>query len=151
MCIIEDTRNKVGKHELKHACWRESGVQVFRSKLAVGDYSRPPARAVDTKENMLEIAQNIGGGKGEHKRFIDELKLARDMGTKLFVLVENEDGIEDLEGVRGWYNPRTEYNQNCIQGDRLAKAMATIEARYGCTFLFCRPEDAAEMIEDLLR
>ena len=33
---------------------------------------------------------------------------------------------------------------------RLEKAMRTIQERYGCIFLFCAPEDAAEMIVDLL-
>lgn len=151
MYIIEDSRNQKGKHEEKHTRWAEQGVLLTRSKIIVGDYCLPPAKSVDTKASMSEIAQNIGGGREEHKRFIRELKLAQEIGTKLFVLVENEDGIEDLEGVARWHNPRTEYSPDCIQGPRLAKAMHTIQERYGCVFLFCRPEDAAEMITDLLR
>ena len=151
MHIIEDSRNQKGKHEEKHKRWAEQGVLLTRSKIVVGDYCLPPAKSVDTKASMSEIAQNIGGGREEHKRFIRELKLAQEIGTKLFILVENEDGIEDLEGVALWRNPRTDYSPDCIQGPRLAKAMHTIQERYGCIFMFCRPDEAADIITDLLR
>lgn len=151
MRLIEDSRQQAGKHEKKHNWWADHKIELTKCKIPVGDYCRPPEKSVDTKANMAEIAQNIGGGKEEHQRFIRELKLARDMGTKLFVLVENENGFEDIDDVRSWRNPRTDYSPNCIQGPRLAKAMHTIEERYGCTFLFCSPEEAAETILDLLR
>lgn len=150
MVLVEDTRNQTGKHELKHEFFSAHKIPFFRCKLPVGDYALPPAVAVDTKASMSEIAQNIGGGRKEHERFIREIKLARDIGTQLYILVENEDGIEELDEVHTWLNPRTEFSPECIQGPRLEKAMRTIQERYGCTFLFCAPEDAAEMIVDLL-
>lgn len=151
MTIIEDSRQQAGKHELKHAHFGLMHILFYRCKLPVGDYALPPAVAVDTKADMQEIAQNIGGSTGEHVRFINELKLARDIGTKLYVLIENTDGIESIEDVTRWRNPREAYSPKCIQGPQLAKAMRTIEGRYGCTFMFCRPEEAAETIIDLLR
>lgn len=150
MVLVEDTRNQTGKHELKHEFFSAHKIPFFRCKLPVGDYALPPAVAVDTKASMSEIAQNIGGGRKEHERFIREIKLARDIGTQLYILVENEDGIEELDEVHTWLNPRTEFSPECIQGPRLEKAMRTIQERYGCTFLFCAPEDAADMIVDLL-
>ena len=153
MTLIEDSRQQKTKHELKHAYWSEHGVQVFRCKLIVGDYALMPSlsKIIDTKADMSEIAQNIGGGKEEHKRFINELKLAQDLGVQLFVLVENTEDYEVIDDCVAWVNPRTEFSPNCIQGPRLAKAMRTIEERYGCVFMFCRPEEAAETIIDLLR
>lgn len=149
--IIEDSRQQKGKHELKHKRWAEINTPLIRCKIPVGDYCLPPTVSVDTKADMAEIAQNIGGGKDEHQRFIRELKLAQAIGCKLFVLIENEDGIQTIEDVQRWRNPRTEYSPDCIQGPRLSKAMRTIEGRYGCVFLFCRPEEAAEKIVELLR
>lgn len=149
MTLLEDTRQQAGKHEEKHAIWSTGGVRLRRCKLPYGDYCKPPAKAVDTKANMAEVAQNIGGK--EHKRFINECKAAQEDGCHLIILVENDEGIETLEDVPRWYNPRIEYSPNCIQGPRLYKAMRTIQERYGCTFLFCRPEEAAETIIDLLR
>lgn len=151
MVIIEDTRNQKGKHEIKHQYWAENNIRPVRCKIPVGDYCLPPNKSVDTKASLAEIAQNIGGNKQEHNRFINELKFAQELGTKLFILVECEQGYDTVEDVAKWRNPREEYSPNCIQGPRLARAMRTIEERYGCTFLFCRPEEAGEMIADLLR
>ena len=106
--------------------------------------------AVDTKADMAEIAQNIGGTASEHARFREELKLAREYGCQLFVLVENEDGIEDLEQVAYWTNPRLAYSDRAINGPQLMRAMKTMQERYGVAFLFCRPAEAAEMIKELL-
>lgn len=150
MAIIEDSRQQVGKHEQKHTWWAEQKIPLIRCKIVVGDYCKPPSISVDTKAGLLEIAQNIGGGKLEHKRFIGELKLAQELGCKLFVLIENNDGVCSIEDVRSWKNPRLDYYPQAITGERLAKAMKTIESRYGCTFAFCRPQDAAERIEELL-
>ena len=144
MIIQEDSRQQAGKHETKHQALQAAGHRIIRSKVVVGDYCAPPPVAVDTKENMVEIAQNIGGGKREHQRFI------KDIGCRLYILVENEDGIRSVADVQRWRNPRTEYSPNCIQGPRLAKAMTTIEERYGCRFRFCTPQEAAAIIVDLL-
>ena len=153
LTLIEDSRQQKNKHEAKHAWWAEHSVKLIRCKLVVGDYALMPSlsKIIDTKENMAEIAQNIGGGKEEHKRFINELKLAQDLGVQLFVLVENTEGYEVIDDCVAWRNPRTEFSPNCIQGPRLAKAMHTIESRYGCVFMFCHPDEAAETIIDLLR
>lgn len=150
MIIQEDSRQQAEKHETKHASWSAAGDLIVRSKVIVGDYCKPPAVAVDTKAGMQEIAQNIGGTKEEHERFINELKLARDIGTKLYVLIENEDNINNINDVARWWNPRAEYSPRAIQGNTLAKAMRTIQDRYGCTFMFCRPVEAAEIIKRLL-
>ena len=151
MIIQEDSRQQKDKHELKRQGLLSAGHKLYRSKVIVGDYCKPPTVAVDTKENMAEIAQNIGGTQQEHQRFIREVKLAQEIGCQLYVLVENTDGITRIEDVVRWTNPRTEYSPKCIQGPRLAKAMHTIESRYGCVFMFCRPEETAEIIVDLLR
>ena len=151
MVLIEDSRQQQGKHELKHEFFHTHNTSFVRCKLPVGDYALPPAVAVDTKASMQEIAQNIGGTKEEHTRFRNELKLAQELGTKLYILVENEDGIRSIADVPRWRNPRTEFSLKTIQGPQLAKAMATMQDRYGCTFLFCRPEEAGEYIVRILK
>lgn len=151
MHLIEDSRQQKDKHEIKHAAFDAAGDKLLRCKLPVGDYALFPRVAVDTKADMAEIAQNIGGTAAEHNRFREELKLAREYGCQLFVLVENEDGIEDLEQVAYWTNPRLAYSDRAINGPQLMKAMKTMQERYGVTFLFCRPAEAAAVIKDLLR
>lgn len=151
MWLIEDSRQQAGRHELKHKSWDDAGDEVLRCKLPVGDYALPPAVSVDTKASMQEIAQNIGGTAEEHARFRNELKLAQAIGTKLYVLIENTDGITCIDEVAFWENPRLALSSKAITGQRLSRAMKTMQERYGVTFLFCRPAEAGEIIKRLLR
>lgn len=151
MIIQEDTRQKAGKHDLKHAYFESTGVDVVRCKLPFGDYAPIPPVSIDTKENMEEIAQNICGGKSEHQRFIRECKAARAAGCKLIILVENTVGVYKLSQVHTWQNPRSRYSPNCVQGPRLQKAMETISERYGVEFLFCEPELSGEIITRIIK
>lgn len=146
--IIEDTRQKAGKHDIKHEWFKDNDISLLRCKLPFGDYSPVPSISIDTKENMDEIANNICGSA--HKRFITECKSARAAGCKLYILVENELDITDISQVHTWENPRAVYSPKCVQGPRLQKAMETIQERYGVTFLFCRPEDAGKIIKGLI-
>jgi len=150
MNIIEDTRQQAGKHEIKHRAFAAHGDKLTRCALPCGDYAAFPRVAVDTKASMLEIAQNIGGSTEQHERFRRELIKARDNGCHLYILVENDEGIMSIDGVRSWVNPRLIDSPTAITGERLAKAMATIQSKYGCTFVFCRPEQAAAVICYLL-
>lgn len=149
MTIQEDTRQKVGEHEIKHQWFSDNGVGIVRCKLPFGDYAPIPPVSIDTKRNMDEIAQNICGK--EHRRFINECKAARAAGCALIILVENDLGITDLSQVHTWINPRTIYSDKCVQGDRLQKAMETISERYGVRFMFCRPEESAKIILETIK
>lgn len=148
MIIQEDTRQKAGKHDVKHTYFSEHGVELVRCKLPFGDYALVPSISIDTKENMDEIAMNICGS--EHKRFINECKAAKAAGCSLVILVENTLGITDISQVHKWINPRVVYSSKCVQGPRLQKAMETISERYGVRFMFCRPEDAGRIITEIL-
>ena len=163
LTIIEDTRQKDGKHTLKNDQWMEQGVAVIRSAIRFGDYvidsddELPPIVSVDTKADIYELAKNIGK---EHDRFRRELVGARDIGTQLVVLVENEDGVESLEDLCEWreseghfaMRKRVSKNENTriIEGRRLAKACKTMEQRYGVRFEFCRPDEAAARVVKIL-
>ena len=150
MHIIEDTRQQAGKHNIKQTFLSDNGIGVVRCKLPFGDYAPVPPVSVDTKASMQEVAQNIGGSSAEHNRFRRELIKAQEAGCHLYILVENDEGIRDLAGVRLWVNPRLIDSPKAITGERLARAMETMQERYGVTFLFCAPERAAAMIHYLL-
>ena len=146
--IIEDSRQQAGKHNIKHDWFFRHDVELVRCKLPFGDYAPVPPISIDTKKDMEEIAGNICGA--EHRRFINECKAARDAGCRLVILVENENGISDISQVHTWINPRVIYNPNCVQGERLQKAMETIAERYGVQFLFCTPAESAKRIMEIL-
>lgn len=149
MVILEDTRQQVGKHDLKHDYFTSEGIEVVRTKLPFGDYALWGAStAVDTKANVEEIAQNIGGR--EHARFREECKLAKRCGGQLIILVENEHGYRSVEDITAWVNPNIRKTARSIEGPRLAKAMNTMSERYGVRFEFCAPEEAGRRILQLL-
>ena len=193
MKLIEDMANKEGKHVFKNNWWKAHGVEVIRQPLPVGDYilvtdkvedvlKRKAARgiephkmdflgavhvSVDTKQSMTEIEGNIVGAA--HERFRDECILAQNCGIKLYVLVENEDGIKCLDDVAKWQNPRAKrwyrlkalHEQNKalkipipsrppVNGERLMKAMKTMQEKYGVTFAFCAPHEAGQRVLDIL-
>lgn len=147
MVIIEDSRQKVNQHEIKHTCFNEMSVNLIRCKLPFGDYANVPHVSVDTKANMAEIAQNIGT---DHKRFKNECIAAREAGCQLIILVENTDGITCVDEVHKWINPDVIYRPKSITGERLEKAMKTMSERYGVRFEFCTPGESAQRIMELL-
>ena len=145
--IIEDTRQKAEKHEIKHRYWESNGIGLVRSALPFGDYITAPKRAVDTKADIHEIAGNMCGNAREKKRFAEECKSAHGAGTKLIFLIEdkNYSNIEDLYGKQIYI-----HNGMIIPGDQLATAMFTMQGRYNCEFVFCDPKDAGQKIMELL-
>lgn len=193
MIILEDMGQKEGKHTTKNQWFYENGIDVMRVPLPVGDYiiandkamnvlERKEKRnikprkmdflgtysvAVDTKENIGEIVNNICGKL--HDRFRDECVLAQNNGVQLYILVENEDGVTCIQDLFKWENPRL-YRYNKIKymhsigkwssvklqkkpptkGETLAKAMITMEKEYGVRFMFCHPNEAGAKVVELL-
>lgn len=147
MTILTDTRQKVGKHEIKEKWFEEHGIKTVRTKIPFGDYALPPSISVDTKADMAEIASNIGS---DHQRFKRECVAAKEAGCQLIILVENDDGISSVDEVHTWINPEVIYRPRAITGERLEKAMKTMNERYGVRFEFCRPEESAGKILELL-
>ena len=122
--------------------------------------------AVDTKKDLLECVSNICSSS--HGRFRDEVILAQKIGAKLYVLVE-EPNINEIRDIFKWVNPRAKryylirkmHTQGRwlnitlpkappTNGQTLAKAMLTFEMKYGCKFLFCKPEETGAKIVELL-
>lgn len=119
---------------------------------------------VDTKKDIQEIIGNVCGK--QHARFRDECILAQNNGIKLFILVENLDCVKSIDDLEMWSNPRLKTQKwittplgerrkvlkypDATKGQTLAKAMRTMEEKYGVQFLFCRPEDAGAKIIELL-
>lgn len=188
--IVEDKGQQAGKHEVKHRWFDCHDVELLQAPLPVGDYilytetvadviRRKTKRGVDlkkldflgsykacvdTKKDMQEIVGNICGK--QHERFRDECILANNNGIRLYVLVENTDGIQNIDDVSIWENPRTKIRKwittpsgqrmkvprypDATKGEILAKCMRTMQERYGVKFLFCHPDEAGERILQLL-
>ena len=145
--LLEDTRQKADKHKTKHEYFAAESIDVIRCALPFGDYSPPPKVAVDTKQDITEIAQNMCSSAKEKTRFRHECERAKESGCKLFFLIEDAryDDINDLYGTRIFL-----HNGQVISGDQLATAMNVMTERYGCEYRFCKPEEAGQRIIELL-
>ena len=124
--------------------------------------------AVDRKNSIDEICGNVCSTTSAHERFRDEVILAQKCGCKFYVLIEDEK-VTSLDDLEHWQNPREKKyfyykalmaqgkklrmilpKQPPASGKKLAKALRTMEEKYGVRFLFCKPKDAAERIVELL-
>lgn len=120
--------------------------------------------SVDTKNSPAELYGDIVGVG--HNRFSDSLLRAQDNGIKLYILVENVDGIRAIEefgkwknerGWRSYWNRRRKAEREGLRipkapqgASQLIKAMFTMQAKYGAAFMFCPPVEMARNIEKLL-
>ena len=114
--------------------------------------------AVDRKNSISEACGNICSNTHEHERFRNECIKAQQDGAKFYVLIE-DDTCKTVQDVFKWNNPRRivwmrtkgdKPKQPPANGSQLAKAMITMEKKYGVKFVFCRPKKAAETIVKLL-
>lgn len=168
MIILEDTRNKPGKHDLKNVWFEENGIEVRRTKLYTGDYTLPANQSIciDTKENIQELVMDICGK--QHERFRRECEKAKEAGIELIILVENRGQeiyhtgiwnptITDLSELHKWKNPRLflrkggkQLYPTATKGITLQKACYTMQKKYGVKFLFCKPQESGKKIIELL-
>mgnify|MGYP002533404038 CR=1 FL=1 len=108
-----------------------------------------------------------------HGFFHRGLKRAQNSGIRLIILVDNREGVEAIDDLFHWRNPRLDiwvnskevigtwkngrprYKRvqkypNAVTGERLSKACLTMQLKYGVEFQFCQPEDAGRIILELL-
>jgi len=149
MTIQIDTREKPKAIELITSTFDRRGVDWFRSKLPVGDYiSLDNARlAIDRKQNLLELCNNT---TQDSKRFIAELERAERMGIQLIILCEHGRGIETIEDVLYWKNPRLSESPLAVSGERLYRKLTAISKAHNVRFEFCNKNQTGARIIELL-
>ena len=154
MILIEDTRQQAGKHRnIAEYCSRH-GITIVRRKLDVGDYMLEDGRvSVDTKFGLQEVYGNV---VREHDRFRRELIRAKDMGITLVILVE-ERGIQSVDDVAEWVNPRIAAFWRDGRGERppvpsaqLMRMMKTMGERYGARWEFCAKNSTGKRLMEIL-
>ena len=168
MILLEDTRNQIGKHDIKHRWFEEHGVEIRRQALYCGDYTLPTDQSVciDTKKDIQELVSDICGK--QHERFRNECIRAQEAGIQLIILTENigakvghgeiyNPTITKLEELHRWKNPRLfifsggkQKYPRATRGVTLQKACMTLSAKYGVKFMFCTPHQSAAKIVELL-
>ena len=160
MTIQVDSREKARAITKILAEFERQQVKHYISKLYIGDYMSldNPRVIVDRKQNLSELCGNVCQ---QHERFRNELIRAQENGIKLIILCENGKGIETLNDLVFWENPRskrrvkkngvwTTVETKAMKGDVLMKILTTLECKYGCKFLFCSKEQTGRKIIDIL-
>lgn len=146
MVIQIDTREQKYDHVQRY--FDSQGIKTVRSKCVVGDYVNleNPMVVIDRKKDLQEVAGNVCQ---QHERFVRELQLAKDLGYRMIILVE-EPNITSLTGVCGWYNWRKKKNPKAVSGKTLYKIMATLSDKYNVSWEFTKKENCGKRIVELL-
>lgn len=160
MTIQIDSREKARAISKILKTFDDNNVKHYVSKLFVGDYMNldNPRLVVDRKQSLLELANNVCQ---DHERFRREIVRANENGIHLIFLCEHGQGVECLEDLPFWKNPRREVRirtgngwatieTKAITGETLYKILSTMERKYGVEFLFCRKEETGIKIIELL-
>lgn len=149
MIILEDTRQQTGKHKNIETYFNKTGIHIERCCLYVGDYAiaNDQSRAVDTKQDVLEIAKDIL--TADHERFRAECERADKAGIKLLVLIEEvlPDG-----GLINWKSPTDSKGRpfTSAKGETLKRAMLTMTMKYGVRFRFCDARQTGRLLVEYL-
>lgn len=145
MVLLEDTRNKIDKHQNVHAYCAKHGIELVRECLNVGDYMIPDGKiSVDTKKDLSELSTNLTNPQ-DKKRFMREVRRAREAGIQLVVLCEHGKGVKELRDVAQWqssYSP--------VTGRALMDAMYRVSVSYGVRFEFCQKRSTGKRIVEIL-
>lgn len=166
--LIEDSRNKVGAHDIKNQYFQEKGIMVLRSKLPFGDYALMDnmSVSVDTKESLLEVENNL---TKQHVRFRNEIVNANNFGIGLIILIEEEIQYNSLDDVIARYKipkwksttfemvngkKQVRHRKGQPMGnfnvETIVKAMKTMQQKYAVLFWFTTKEKCGEAIIDIL-
>jgi ERCC4-type nuclease len=146
LVIQIDSREQKYDHVVNY--FDSQGIKWVKSKCVVGDYVNleNPMVVIDRKKDLQEVAGNVCQ---QHDRFVRELKLAKELGYRMIVLVE-EPNIKTVNDVFGWYNWRKKTNPKAISGRTLAKIMLTMSQKYGVEWMFTTKGDCGKKIIELL-
>ena len=151
MIIIQDCREKCGHHrEIIEYC-KTHEIPLIRKRLEVGDYMLGEIkcgkvvpigkRSVDTKSGLLdELAKDLYQDKVNFNR---KYRKCLDNGIELYVLVEQE--IKSLDEIVSWKSKHTKVN-----GRMLLDMIDRVKKSYGVKFVFCKKEDVAQTIINIL-
>ena len=149
MLILEDTRQQAGKHRNITKYFDKAGIPWARQALYVGDYTiaSDGSRAVDTKQDVIELAGNILSA--DHERFQAECKRASEAGIALLVLIEERlpEG-----GLAAWRSPTDAGGRPLTRAnpETLRRAMLTMRAKYGVRFRFCDARSTGRLLVEYL-
>ena len=120
------------------------GIPYRVQKLDVGDYMLEGGSiTVDRKANVEEISGNLLN-PADKRRFWNEVRLARQKGLRLVVLIETNK-FKTVQDLRPWCSKYTP-----VRGPALIRQMEKLRHAFGVQFVFCPKVSAAKKIIEIL-
>lgn len=152
MFILVDTREKPSEMSRITDTFQQQGIRYDRTKLYIGDYLEfgNPFLCIDRKKSIDELAGNL---TVERERFKREIQRAKDTGTTLVILVEQNtyrDGdrriqIGSIEDLMLW-----ESRYSTVTGEKLYRVLVSWCAKYPIRVEFCAKRDTGKRIIEIL-
>lgn len=151
--ILIDTREKPAaiKGILKYFETHQIPYKI--RKLDTGDYMLEghPELIIDRKQTISELAKNVGSR--DRERFKRELIRAREAGTILVILVEQNRyqdrgewvTVRTYSDLLRWSSPHT-----MVTGERVFRILASWTAKYPIRIEFCDRRSTGRRIAEIL-
>lgn len=145
MAIIYCLDSREKKNEHIKAYFDRHDIPYIVKKLDVGDYMIEGGTiSVDRKRTLEELSCNLLNPQ-DKKRFMREVKRAREAGIQLVVLCEHGGKIRCLQDVANW-----ESSYSPVKGRALVDAMHRLTVSYGVRFEFCSKRSTGKRIVEIL-
>jgi ERCC4-type nuclease len=138
-----DTREQKNAHV--KAYFDRHSIPYIEKKLDCGDYMIEDGTiSIDRKRTLDELSTNLTNPQ-DKKRFMREVKRAREAGIQLVVLCEHGGKIKCLQDVASW---RSEFSP--VTGRALLDRMYKLSVSYGVRFEFCSKRSTGKRIVEIL-
>ncbi len=148
MKILCDSREKWTQGNSKDThikdYFEKHGIEYKIEALKAGDYMTDGGRVtVDRKASIEEISGNLTNAS-DKRRFWNEVRLARELGLHLIVLIEagKYKAVKDLAPWKSKYSP--------VRGGALIREMEKLKHAYNVDFVFCSRRSTGKRIVELL-
>lgn len=150
--VLIDTREQDTDRARRR--YKSLGVPYERATLSYGDYcynatlpdgskiydqdqTIEPLAVVERKMNLDELAQCFTRGRD---RFQREFERAREQGCRIYLIVENANWENLLNGKY-----RTRFNANAFTASQIAWMV-----RYNMNVMYCKEETSGRLIREIL-
>lgn len=141
--VIVDSREKKWEHIKDY--FDRNNVEYCVKKLDVADYmiEGKERLVIDRKRNLDECCSNLC--TDDSGRFWREVRLAKQRGIKMIVLVEHSKNINSIMDVEKWKSYFTK-----VTGKQLMEEMYRVHIAYGVEWFFCTKKDTGKRIMEIL-
>lgn len=151
--ILTDTRQQKESHI--NRAFDDAGILHIRTGLPSGDYiavRHSPDRGffkdysiiIDTKKNLEEICSNLCNSSN-HRRIINEVNKAYELGCKHFIFLIGDSKIKSVDDILNWSSTKTK-----VTGSKLYKTIKTFREHHHCSFIFCKHSELGEYVIKIL-